>query len=167
VQELLDAGPERLAELGLHGVARRRLLAGSELARRFQPAVVPPPIVRHPRDVLPRLAPLRRSPTEVLALLALDIRLSPVDELIRVAEGGGAHIAVEPRDVFAPALQRRAAAIVIAHNHPSGVAEPSAEDAEFTDLISRAGRLLGIEVLDHLVVTARSYFSFRQAGMLR
>ena len=77
------------------------------------------------------------------------------------------HVGVAAREVFAPAIRRRAVAIALAHNHPSGDPEPSAEDRAFTRLMSRAGAVLGIQVLDHLVVTRRSYFSFAEAGLLR
>jgi DNA repair protein RadC len=76
------------------------------------------------------------------------------------------HIAVTPREVFAPAVERRAAAIVLAHNHPSGDPGPSPEDRLFTQLMARAGAVLGIQLLDHLVVTRRAYFSFAEARLL-
>ncbi len=76
------------------------------------------------------------------------------------------HVGVTAREVFAPAIQHRAAAIVMAHNHPSGDARPSPEDRAFTDLMARAGAVLSIQVLDHLVVTRRGYFSFAEARLL-
>lgn len=166
VGELLDAPAARLAQLGLKPAARRRLLATAELARRFQPAVVPPRPIRSPRDALPHLASLRASSTEVLAVLTLDSRMAPVGSLARVAEGAVAHVSAEPREVFAPALEHRACAILLAHNHPSGVPEPSPEDVRFTTAMTRAGVLLGVQVMDHLVVARRAYFSFKEAGML-
>jgi DNA repair protein RadC len=166
VAELLEADGARLAELGLEPVESRRLLAAGELARRFQPAAPLPQPIDTARAALAYLAPLRSSPTEVLALLPLDARLCLVGGLTRVAEGCVAHVSAEPREVFGPALTCRAAAIVLAHNHPSGVPSPSQEDVEFTRTMDRAGALLGIPVLDHLVVARRGYFSFREAGML-
>ncbi len=59
-----------------------------------------------------------------------------------------------------------ASAIVIAHNHPSGDPHPSSQDVEFTHVMVEAGSVLNIEVLDHLIVTRRSYYSFIQAGRL-
>jgi DNA repair protein RadC len=68
--------------------------------------------------------------------------------------------------VFTPALSAKASAIVIAHNHPSGHADPSPPDAEFTRAMVGAGRVLHVDVIDHLVVTRRSYYSVRRSGRL-
>ena len=118
------------------------------------------------RAVLPFLGSLRRSPTEVLGVLALDARQAALGAVVRVAEGGVSHVTAEPREVFSPALERRASAIVLAHNHPSGNTEPSLEDLEFTRAMCEAGTVLGIQVLDHLVVARRSYVSLRERGLL-
>lgn len=167
VAALLDADAAELAGLGVHPAARRRLLAAAELARRFQPAAraaVGPH--ERPQHFLPHLAALRSASVEVLGVLALDSRLGLIGGLCPVAGGALTHVAVTAREVFAPAIRRRAAAIVLAHNHPSGEPEPSPEDRAFTQLMTRAGALLGIQVLDHLVVARRSYFSFAEAGLL-
>ena len=66
---------------------------------------------------------------------------------------------VHPREVFKPALAYSAAGIVLVHNHPSGVVSPSALDIEVTRQIAEAGRLLGIDLVDHVVVTESSYES--------
>jgi DNA repair protein RadC len=68
--------------------------------------------------------------------------------------------------VFTPAISAKASAIVIAHNHPSGHADPSPQNAEFTRAMVEAGRLLHIDVIDHLVGTGMSYYSFRRSGRL-
>lgn len=167
VVQLLEASPAQLAELGLGPATRRRLLAGAELARRFQPATRPPRPLQTPRDCLPHLNSLRAAPSEVLAVLPLDANLGLIGDPARVAEGALMHVGVAAREVFAPAVNRRAAAIVLAHNHPSGAPEPSPEDVEFTRQMARAGALLGIRLLDHLVLARRGYFSFAEAGLLQ
>lgn len=73
---------------------------------------------------------------------------------------------VHPREVFADAIRSRAAAIVIAHNHPSGNIDPSEEDKEVTIRIRKAGEILGIKVLDHLVFTEDRYYSFLEHGLM-
>jgi DNA repair protein RadC len=73
---------------------------------------------------------------------------------------------VHPREVFAPAVEQRAASVVIAHNHPSGNLEPSEEDRDVTRRIADAGEILGIGLLDHLIFSRDSWFSFREAGHL-
>jgi DNA repair protein RadC len=167
VAALLDADARELRTLGLPSSARRRLLAAAELARRFQPsAAVPSGACERPQHFLPHLEPLRASPVEVLGVLTLDARLGLLGDLCRIASGAVMHVGVTAREVFAPAIHRRAVAIVLAHNHPSGDPEPSPQDRAFTNLMSRAGAVLGIQVLDHLVVTRRSYFSFAEARLI-
>lgn len=73
---------------------------------------------------------------------------------------------VHPREVFKPAIMANAAAIIIAHNHPSGDFSPSAEDREVTKRIQRAGEILGIPLADHVIVSTAGYFSFREGGIL-
>lgn len=73
---------------------------------------------------------------------------------------------VHPREVFRRAIVDNAAAIVVAHNHPSGSLEPSDEDHEVTRRLVQAGQLLGISVLDHLIISRNGYFSFLERGMI-
>ena len=71
---------------------------------------------------------------------------------------------VHPREVFADAIAERAAGIVVAHNHPSGQCFPSREDRRVTQRLAEAGRLLGIELLDHVIITLEGYYSFSEEG---
>ena len=73
---------------------------------------------------------------------------------------------VHPREVFRPALRDAAAALVLVHNHPSGDPTPSAEDREVTSRLARAGEILGIRVVDHVVVAERGFCSLREEGAL-
>jgi DNA repair protein RadC len=73
---------------------------------------------------------------------------------------------VHPREVFADALADRAAAIIVAHNHPSGGVEPSQSDISITAQLKAAGEILGIELLDHIIFDRTDYFSFLEAGRL-
>jgi DNA repair protein RadC len=74
---------------------------------------------------------------------------------------------VHPREVFAEAVAERACAILVAHNHPSGRLEPSAEDKEITERIREAGEVLGIPLLDHIIFSQDGYASLMEQGMLR
>jgi DNA repair protein RadC len=121
---------------------------------------------KHPAPGEPHLAGLRASPVEVLGVLTLDARLALLGDLWPVASGSIMHVAVSAREVFAPALERRAVAIVLAHNHPTGDPEPSADDWAFAQLMTRAGAILGIQILDHIIVARRGYFSFAAARLL-
>lgn len=83
-----------------------------------------------------------------------------------VSEGSLAESVVHPREVFQPAIVQHAAAIVVAHNHPSGEPIPSDEDRELTSRLIAAGKTLAIPVLDHLIIGDGTYYSFKEAGAL-
>lgn len=72
---------------------------------------------------------------------------------------------VHPREVFTRAVSERSGQIIIAHNHPSGVADPSDEDIALTKRLRKAGELLGIELIDHLVVTGEGYTSLKEKAL--
>jgi len=74
---------------------------------------------------------------------------------------------VHPREVFADPITDRSAGVILAHNHPSGTLEASAEDVALTRRLVQAGEILGIRVLDHLIVSRQGYLSMREAGLLR
>ena len=69
---------------------------------------------------------------------------------------------VHPREVFAEAISERAAAIILAHNHPSGNVEPSSEDIEVTERLVEAGQILGIQILDHIIFSLDNHYSFSE-----
>ncbi len=73
---------------------------------------------------------------------------------------------VHPRELFAPAIELRSLGVIVAHNHPSGGTEPSADDLQLTRRIQEAGKILGIEVIDHVIITASEHYSFRKSGLL-
>jgi DNA repair protein RadC len=73
---------------------------------------------------------------------------------------------IHPREVFAGAVLDRAHSIIVAHNHPSGIPAPSAEDIAATQQLLSAGRLLGISLEDHIIVTTNGHFSFKEHSML-
>ena len=73
---------------------------------------------------------------------------------------------VHPRETFEAAIRRHAAQIIAAHNHPSGDSEPSDEDIKITKRLVEAGKIMGIELIDHIIVTKAGYFSFKEKEML-
>lgn len=73
---------------------------------------------------------------------------------------------VHPREVFTRAVGERSAQVIIAHNHPSGVAEPSEDDLSLTRRLVKAGDLLGIELIDHIIVTNSSYISMKEKSLI-
>lgn len=86
----------------------------------------------------------------------------------RIATGGGPldTLLVHPREVFKAALLANAAAIVVAHNHPSGDPTPSPDDMEMTRRLVAAGGVLGMSVLDHIIVGHGGYYSFHEGGLV-
>ena len=73
---------------------------------------------------------------------------------------------VHPREVFSYAIQMRCASIIIAHNHPSGILEASLADINVTKRLQEAGKILGIEILDHVIFTSDDFYSFKEEGIL-
>ena len=153
--------------LGLGPRASERLAAALELGRRaaaWRTALTTP--IRGGEDVFrflaPRFAGIR---VECFYALHLDAKGRLLFEC-KVSEGTLTASLVHPREVFSPGLLHRAAALVVAHNHPSGDPQPSAEDRATTRRLQRAGRILGIELLDHVIVGAGRYCSFLERGWL-
>jgi len=70
-----------------------------------------------------------------------------------------------PREVFADVISDHAAAVIFVHNHPSGVLQPSESDLNIHRQLTEAGKILGIQVLDQVIVTRKGYYSFREAGL--
>jgi DNA repair protein RadC len=157
VARVKGLGPAKRAELAaVLELARRALLA--ELAER--------PLFDAPQRVREYLRlQLAHLPHEVFAVLFLDHqhRLLAMEELFR---GTLAQTSVYPREVVKRALALNAAAVVLAHNHPSGVAEPSRADECLTQSLKAALALVDVRVLDHFVVGAADVVSFAERGLL-
>lgn len=116
-------------------------------------------------DILTRLNFIRNKKQEYFVCFSLDSGRRVIARrtvTIRLLDVALAH----PREIFVGPLKDHAAAVIIAHNHPSGKAEPSKEDVKTTQQLVAAGILLGIPMDDHIIVTAKAYYSFRQNCML-
>ncbi len=85
---------------------------------------------------------------------------------VKVSSGGFSSTNVDPKVVFSLALQVGASALIFAHNHPSGLVEPSTEDRQLTEKLVKGARLLHIKVLDHLILGKDTVFSFAEHGLL-
>ncbi len=83
-----------------------------------------------------------------------------------ISTGGISACLVDPKIVFATALKAKASGIIMAHNHPSGNLKPSNADIALTDKLKEGGRFLDIQVMDHLIVTPQSFFSFANEGLI-
>ena len=84
----------------------------------------------------------------------------------KISSGGMTGTVIDVRMIFTTALQCLATGIIIAHNHPSGTLQPSEADKNITKKIKEAGKFLDINILDHLIITDESYFSFSNEGIL-
>jgi DNA repair protein RadC len=143
------------------------VVAAFELGRRLARSEA------HPRDEIltppsayAYLAPrLRDAREERFVALLLDTR-SRVFREVTISVGSLNASVVHPREVFRAAMAHGAAALLLAHNHPSGDPRPSREDRDLTRTLVESGRLLDIPVYDHVVVAAEGYFSFREAGLI-
>ncbi len=166
LRALLDAPPATLASLPGMGAARRALLAASlELGRRYlESELVREHSLTRPSDAGRFLtARLRGYPHEVFACMFLDNRhrLLAFEELFRGTVDGAA---VYPREVVRRCLGHNAAAVILAHNHPSGVAEPSQSDRSITRRLVDALALVDVRVLDHLVIGEGGWVSLAERG---
>ena len=165
---LLDAPPSRLRRHSGLGDARlAQLLGALELGRRYlESGLVREHSLTRPEDAGRfLLAKLRRYPHEVFACLFLDNkhRVVAFEELFRGTIDGAA---VYPREVVRRCLEHNAAALILAHNHPSGVAEPSEADRSITRRLVEALGLVDVRVLDHLVIGDDHWVSLAERGWL-
>lgn len=103
---------------------------------------------------------------EALIVLLRDVR-SRLIHLEQVSLGTLSQVLVHPREVFFPAVRYKAHSLIIAHNHPSGDPTPSLADLELTRALSHSSRVMGIELVDHLIICRDRYLSLRQEGHLR
>ena len=165
---LLHAGTAELGRMkGLGPAKRAEIAAIMELARRsLAEALKARPVFDAPAKVKDYLRlQIGSRPHEVFAVVFLDAqnRLLTLEELFR---GSLTQTSVYPRDVVKRALDLHAAAVILAHNHPSGVCEPSRADEHLTTTLKNALALVDIRVLDHLIVGRSEVVSFAERGLL-
>jgi DNA repair protein RadC len=165
---LLHADVQALAGVkGLGPAKRAEVAAVLEIARRvLAQQMTERPLFDTPQRVKDYLAlQLRPLGHEVFAVLFLDTRQRLLS-FEPMFQGSLTHTPVHPREIVKRALALNAAAVVLAHNHPSGVAEPSRADELVTQSVRAALQLIDVRVLDHLVVGAGSVLSFAERGLL-
>ncbi len=164
---LLRSSPRELAGVAGIGEAKAAaLLAAAELGKRMVSEQGPElPVISSPQDaerlLRGRMAHLDR---ERFVVMLLNTKNAVLATHI-VSIGTLSSSLVHPREVFKPAVRASAAGLILAHNHPSGRTEPSREDRDVTRRIVEAGKTLGIEVLDHLVI-GDTFFSFKEHGLI-
>ncbi len=157
---LAERKAERLStDMDIPIVKACQIVATGELGRRLYDKVESGfTTIRTAKDVYEYLQDMRNLPKEHLRGLYLNSHNRIIrDEVISIGTVNSNMI--HPREVFRPAIECNASAIVLAHNHPSGESTPSAEDIEITSQIVQAGKILGISVLDHLIITKQTFVS--------
>lgn len=167
IAQLLAMDVKRLA--ALRGVGRSRaavLAAAAELVRRAQiTAESSVPVLHSANDIAAQAIEIRDKRKEYLLAFFLNARHQLIAKEI-ISIGTLTASLAHPREIFAPAIGKAAAGVILAHNHPSGNPTPSEEDVRLTRRIAEAGRILGIELLDHVILAEQGAYSFKTAGGL-
>ncbi|WP_243833252.1 JAB domain-containing protein [Halanaerobium congolense] len=126
--------------------------------------------VRNPfqaRDLFVEVVELDRRAEEVFAIATLDVK-NKVTGVFEVSTGTLTSSLVTPREVFKRAILQNAAGIVLAHNHPSGVADASSDDISITKKLQKAGKIMGINVVDHIIIGSRDNFiSMQEENLMK
>lgn len=152
---------------GLGTAKTAALIATVEIARRFwaEPSASPVPI-ESPAQVAALIGPhLRDLKHEVFEILLLNGRRKSLGT-VRMDDGTVTETAVYAREIMSVALERRAASLVLVHNHPSGDPAPSAADTELTRRAVFAGKVMDVIVQDHVIIGDGTFYSFAQEGII-
>lgn len=157
---------EDLQEIGGIGpVKASQITACFELSRRYFPTGGTDTHVTKPEDILPYITYLKGKRQEHFVC----ITLNGAGEVLgnrTITLGLLNHSLVHPREVFADAITDRAASIICVHNHPSGSLEPSSQDIAITNQLKEAGSIIGIQLIDHIIVSKNGHTSLRERGLL-
>ncbi|WP_440955311.1 RadC family protein [Methanosarcina sp. Mfa9] len=169
IKQLSLANIKRLMQI--HGIGEAKasqISAVFELARRLETFVEEPKRkVRSPKDVYSLMYPkMREQKKERFITLYLDTKNQILKEET-VSIGSLNASIVHPREVFKSALMESSASVIMIHNHPSGDPSPSREDIMVTEKLVEGGKLLGIDVLDHIIIGDGRYVSLKDEGFVR
>ncbi len=166
VEFLSDCTQEQLMEISGIGPSKAcQILAAVELGKRVNSSGFKErPKIKSPEDIanvfIPQMKHLKREEFRVCFLNTKNEVTA--HEVISIGSLNAS--IVHPREVYARAIKRSAAAIILVHNHPSGNPEPSREDIEITSRLSESGLILGIKVLDHVIIGGQRWYSLKAHG---
>lgn len=169
LKQLSQANMKQLTQIHGIGTAKAAQIAAVfELARKLEGFTDEPKRkIRSPADVYSILYPrMREQKREKLVALLLDTKNQVLREEVISIGSLNANI-VHPREVFKAALMESCASVILSHNHPSGDPTPSREDIAVTEKLVEGGKLLGIDVLDHVVIGDGRYVSLKDEGYVR
>ena len=166
-KKLLDVSYEELRNMRGVGLTKAvQILAAIELGSRlFKEKSEKEVYINSPQDVVKETEHIKENKKENFVVLYLDAR----NKLIykeTVSNGSLNANLVHPREVFEPAIRHLAASIILVHNHPSGDPEPSEDDLVITKRLVESGKILGIEVVDHIIVVKDGFFSFKERELI-
>lgn len=174
LSEMLDASIEELKEIRGIGFAKAtQLLAVMGIARKVSEERIKKEKTRigrnaiySPEDIANQVRPIIKDfMKENFVIVSLDVR-NKVIETDLVSEGTLSSSLVHPRETFMYAIKRRAAQVVVLHNHPSGDKNPSDDDIKISRRLIDAGKIMGIELIDHIILTQSDYYSFKENGLI-
>ncbi|MDZ4712939.1 MAG: DNA repair protein RadC [bacterium] len=155
---------EKLTNIKGIGKAKAgQILSAFELAKRY--LIKDEKKIRNTDDILALVQDIRDKKQEHFITITLT-GASALIEKREVFKGTINFSVVHPREIFADAISDRAAGIIFVHNHPADDAQPSEADIKLTNQLCDAAKLMGIQVIDHIIVTKNNYFSFQAEGML-
>lgn len=168
---LNDLGKRSISDLkkykGMGDAKAITVLAAVELARRRAATAIPvAPTIITSADAYAHLAPVYTDLAHEEFYLLLLNRANRVIKRERVSSGGVAGTVVDAKQVFKIALDNLACGIILSHNHPSGNLKPSQADLDITRRLREGAKLLEMNVLDHIIVTAHGFFSFADEGLM-
>ncbi|MGB2762299.1 MAG: DNA repair protein RadC [Minisyncoccales bacterium] len=151
---------------GINSSKASTILASQELVKRaLKVRDETLPIIQSTKDVIAQAVYMRDKSREHLMAIYLNARNEMVYKKPMFIGTLNANL-VHPREIFQEALKQNAASIILVHNHPSGDSEPSQDDLEITKRIIEAGKIMGIDVLDHIIITKTKAFSFKENKLI-
>jgi len=171
-QLLRKCSKKRLLQMKYEGLSKIKgigpakaciILASQELVKRslkIQDETLP--IIKSTKDVVAQAVYLRDKTREHLMTIYLNARNEMVWKKQSTFIGTLNASLIHPREIFQEALLHNAASVILVHNHPSGDPEPSEDDIEITKRIQEAGKIMGIDVLDHIIIAKKQVYSFKE-----
>lgn len=168
IKAISEATIEELSKIKGIGLAKAaQIKASFELGKRQDLEIELDDLdIKKPQDVVKAIrARIQDKAKEHFKLILLNTR-NKIIGISTVSIGTLNTSLVHPREIFKEAIIHNAASVVLAHNHPSGDTEPSENDLTITKRLAEAGKILGIEVLDHIIVTKAGFFSFKEKGLI-
>lgn len=165
--DLMDATEHELTSIkGIGPMRAKQIQSAMKLARLLNMPRETPKFIRSPRDVFDIFR-------HIIGVLNVEefhiIMLSTKNGILGteiISRGTLNSSLVHPRETFIPAIKRSASSIIAIHNHPSGDCTPSPEDVQLTQRLSQASEIIGIDLLDHVIVSTDSYCSLKERGLM-